>query len=110
MVVVVFSILGVILGYNVFGGGMGGMFENVAYAHSGKTNVLIEFDTNEPARTYLEYGTSADIVNTRRISNTFEKNHYLEITGLLPDKEHVFRVVAEDQSGVIHKTDFYTIE
>lgn len=110
LVVVVFSILGVILGYYLFGMGVNGMFSRIAYAYPGNDLMQIEINTRVPARTYVEYGTSTEILNQKSISRTFETHHYTDVKGLLPGATHVFRVVAEDNTGDIYKSDFVFVE
>lgn len=110
LVVVVFSVMGVILGYYLFGSGLTGTFNNVVYAYSGDEFMKVAVDTKEPMRTYIEYGTSTEILNRKNISRTFETHHYVDLNGLLPGKKHVFRIVAEDNTGVLYKSGFYFVE
>lgn len=109
LVVVAFSVLGVLIGYYLFSDVFGGAFKNVTFAATNDSAVKIEWETNFPARTKVEYGTSEFYLNETNLTSEYDMEHDIEIGGLLPDKDHVFRLIAEDDRGNKHMSDFYKV-
>lgn len=107
LVVVVFATIGVLFGYYLSTGILLGPFANVSYAYEG-SEMKIEWETRFPARTRVEYGTSQVYLNETDMSSTFGTKHAVDVDGLLPDKPHFFRLIAEDNTGQKHISTFYT--
>uniref|UniRef100_A0A7C4XMA5 Fibronectin type III domain-containing protein n=1 Tax=candidate division WWE3 bacterium TaxID=2053526 RepID=A0A7C4XMA5_UNCKA len=108
--IAIFTVIGVLIGYYLFGDIMSSPFTRISYASTGESVLQIEVDTKFPARTKIEYGTDPVYVNIVSVNNSFEKNHKAELNGLLPDKEHAFRIVAQDTSGRFYYSKFITVQ
>ncbi len=60
-------------------------------------SACIEFTTNEDATAYVNYGTDPGSLDlSQDISTSYKINHSGEISGLLPDTDYYFEIVAED--------------
>jgi hypothetical protein len=110
LVVVTFATLGVLIGYYLFSGAFGNPFKNVTYAAVNGSSVQIAWETSFPARTRVEYGTSDIYLNETQLTPTFEVSHDVDLDGLLPDRSHLFRLVAEGDTGQKYISVFYKIE
>jgi hypothetical protein len=110
LIVIVLSVIGVIAGYYVTSDMFTGPFKKMTYAMMSPSNIELALETTSPMRTKIEYGTSPDYVNQKQVSASYSKTHAVSLDGLLPGKPHMVRFVAEDQTGRLHVSDFYTIK
>ncbi len=62
------------------------------------TSAKIVWQTDEPATSYVEYGTTTDYGNTAYVSGYF-LNHEVVVTGLTPSTLYHFRVISSDECG-----------
>lgn len=108
--VVVLAVIGLIIGYYVSSDLFLGPFKRVSYAMLSPSSVELALETRSPMRTRVEYGTSKDFVNQKRISPIYTTEHSVSIDGLLPGKPHMVRFVAEDQAGRVYFSDFYQVQ
>ncbi len=109
LVIIIFSFLGILVGYFFLSDFASGPFTKVSYTDSGR-NLYIEWETRFPAKTQVEYGTSEIYVNETSLSEGYETLHKAYVGGLLPDKAHYFRLVAEDEFGQRFFSPFYSSE
>lgn len=107
LVVAAFATLGVLVGYYMFADVFGGPFQNVSYAAVSTSGLKIAYETKVPVRTRVEYGTNEFYLNETELTDTFETEHDVSVSGLLPGAKHVFRIVAEDNTGQRYTSPFY---
>lgn len=107
LVIISFATLGVLVGYYLFSGVFKGTFQNVTYAAADSSNLRIEWETKFPARTRVEYGTNEIYLNETSFTSEYSMDHGISLEGLLPDKAHVFRLIAEDNTGKKFMSPFY---
>jgi hypothetical protein len=94
----------------LFSGVFSNPFKNVTYAAGNSTELRIAWETEFPAKTRVQYGTSTIYLNETEISSSYGTDHDVDLEGLLPGKTHLFRLIAEDSSGQKHISPFYETE
>lgn len=81
--------------------------KKVEFVPQGTTSMTINITSSQPLKTKVEYGTSDYYLNSSTETDTFQTSQSHTIWGLLPEKPHFFRIVAQDESGKEYKTKFY---
>ena len=84
-------------------------FSNVNLAKQPAGNVKVEFATKIPVKSKIEYGTTDVYVNSTDTTENYEKSHLKTVDGLLPEKNHYFRLVVWDENGNEYKSNFYLL-
>ena len=110
LIVVTFATLGVLIGYYLFSDVFSNPFKNVTYAAVDDTELRIVWETEFPAKTRVQYGTSSVYLNETIMGLAYDTEHSVDLEGLLPGKPHLFRLIAEDSSGQKHISPFYKAE
>ena len=82
-------------------------FSNVNIAKQPTGNVKVEFATKIPVKSKIEYGTTDVYVNSTETTGNYEMSHLTTIDGLLPKKDHYFRLVVLDEKGNEYMSNFY---
>lgn len=100
----------------------------VEFFPAGNSGLVVKFKTKRPLKSVVEYGTlamhsffkyaqargstqkSAPYLNSAVASGDYEVDHFVDIMGLLPEKEHVFRIVCEDEAGAFFYSRFYRVK
>jgi hypothetical protein len=59
----------------------------------------IKWDTNEPATSQIDYGTTSNYGFITPMDNQFTANHSVTISGLMPDTVYQYRIKSIDLSG-----------
>ena len=75
----------------------------------GSTSALVEWDTDEPASTLLDYGTSASL-GTGYADGTLATHHRATISGLTASTMYYVKVGSADASGNIAWVGGYTFQ
>jgi hypothetical protein len=76
----------------------------------GESAAVIKWKTKFPAKTRIEYGTSALYPNSFLVSEAYAESGSHSMLTLLPGRCHVFRIVAEDRAGRVYFSPFYSLE
>lgn len=77
----------------------------------GGESALITFVTDELAKAYVNYGTEpANLSMTQDISTTFKTSHSGEISGLEPNTDYFFEIIAEDTVSNTSTSSIYTFK
>ena len=91
------------LAYQMFGDDLEFMtLSDSEWIHASETSAAIAFETNLPAMTYIEYGTTTGYGSTTLIET--DRYHYIHLgylTGLSNNTTYHYRFVAEDERGNI---------
>jgi hypothetical protein len=75
------------------------LISNVEVTDTGPFSATIEFQTDEPARGTVRYGSSCDELTESADEAGLDTTHAIEITGLLDDETYYVAVDAEDEAG-----------
>jgi hypothetical protein len=75
------------------------VISNVATSNLGPHTATVTFDTDEPARGTVRYGTACGSLTGSVQEAAFGASHTLVITGLLDDTQYFFAVDAADPAG-----------
>lgn len=110
MLVLVLSVVGVLIGYYVSGSIFNAPFEDVSVDVLGQSTVRVNFKTSFPAKTKVVYGTSDMYTNEQIISSAFTRDHEVYLKSLLPEKDHIIKLVAEEVGGREHTSPVYKVE
>jgi hypothetical protein len=62
-------------------------------------STTIKWNTNEPATSQIEYGTTSNYGFVTSMDNQFTTNHTVTISGLMPDSVYQYKIKSIDQSG-----------
>lgn len=81
--------------------------KNIEVVPNGKSSVIINVVSTVPVKTKIEYGTSTLYLTSTPEDVDYNVEHKDLVWGLLPDKTHYFRVVAQDQNGKQYASNFY---
>ena len=84
-------------------------FSKVNIAKQPAGNVKVEFATQIPVKAKVEYGTTDVYVNSTETTESYDNYHSKTIEGLLPKKDHYFRLVVWDEMGNEYKSNFYLL-
>jgi hypothetical protein len=76
------------------------VISNVLTANITDTGITIRWDTNKPATSQLEYGTTTDY-GSNASDNQLTSSHAVTLTGLQPDTVYQFRIKSVDKNGNI---------
>lgn len=82
----------------------------INYKVLGNNLMRIEWESDIPVKTKVEYGTSPLYTNKTNVSNDYSVLGSNLIVGLLPDKQHFFRIIAQDINGNVYTTKYYSSE
>ncbi|MFQ5592534.1 MAG: DUF6259 domain-containing protein [Anaerolineae bacterium] len=74
-------------------------FSNVTFSEPTDTSVRVSWDTDEPATTQIEYGTTTAYGNTTPLISTLTLTHTQVISGLLPGTAYHLRLLGQDLNG-----------
>ena len=110
LIVLVFSVIGVLIGYYVSGNIFDAPFKDVSVDVLGESTVRVGFETSFPAKTKVVYGTSEMYTNEQEVSSNFTKIHEVYLDSLLPNKDHIIKLVAREMDGREHISPSYKIE
>ena len=81
---------------------------NVAVASVGATSAVIQWLTDEPANSRVEYGTSVAYGSATVLQPLFTVGHTVTVAGLLPETTYHFRVLSRDPSGNLTASGDFT--
>ncbi len=75
--------------------------EGVAVGEEGRAQLVISWDTDEPATSQVEYaeGTGSDYSQSSQRDTNLTYNHIVVISGLSPSKVYHFRALSKDTIG-----------
>jgi len=89
-----------ILAYDIFGNTLEFMSETGSeWSHVSETSACIAFETNLPAKTYIEYGETVAYGSETPASDRYYYLHIYHLRDLDPDTTYHYRFVAEDERG-----------
>ena len=83
-------------------------FRSVKIENTPAQSVEVEINTIVEVKAKIEYGTSQLYLNETQETSEATKTQTIEISGLLPAKEHFLRVVATDSGGRHYTSKFYS--
>src|SRR3989344_5662992 len=112
---ILFVVLGVGFGYaysnraSVDNWLAGVKVRDVSYAKLSDTSVKISFVTSRPVSTKIEYGTSV-LYGVETVEGEVVSEHTIVVNGLLPNKDHNFRVFMRAPSGKTYFSGNYFIK
>jgi hypothetical protein len=76
------------------------------WKHASETSAVVAFETNLPARSYIEYGTTAGYGSQTVVGDRYHYIHVVYLTGLDEDTTYHFRHVATDErDNTIYSSD-----
>lgn len=107
LLVIILSFLGITIGYYVSGGVLKSDFSNVSFDQISKSSIDISFDTAEPTKTKIMYGTTDMYMNEKVVNSKFSTQHTVRLDSILPGVLHKFRFIAEDVNGNQHVSKMY---
>lgn len=82
-------------------------FKDVKILPYGAGSVLVRIKSDTPIKTKIEYGTSQVYLNETTMSVDFKTEDIQLVAGLLPDKQHFFRVIGFSPKGTKFVSEFY---
>lgn len=81
---------------------------NMNYSLSDST-LRVNFKTSKPAAVSIDYGTS-EFYGVRTAESAIASEHNVVLTGLLPGKEHHFRVMMKLPDGKVAFSDNFVVK
>jgi len=75
------------------------MFRSVIFSELTDTSVRVAWETDEPATTQIEYGTTTSYGDTTPLDPTLSITHTQVISGLLPGTTYHLRLLGQDLNG-----------
>jgi len=76
------------------------------WQYASKTSAVVAFETNLPAKSYVEYGETTSYGSQTPQNYRYHYVHVIYLTGLDEDTTYHFRYVAQDERGnTIYSTD-----
>jgi len=86
------------IAYEIFGNNLAFMSETGSeWSHVSETSACIAFETNLPAKTYIEYGETTGYGSQTPASDRYYYLHIYHLRDLDPDTTYHYRFVAEDE-------------
>lgn len=79
-------------------------FSNVAAGNITTTSATISWNNDEPTTGVVRYGTTKDLLDGSAASATLSASHSVTLTGLLPNTNYQYQVVATDAAGNVSGT------
>lgn len=110
LMVVTFSVIGVLIGYYISGDLFTGPFKNVSIDTLGESVIRVSFETSTPSITKIKYGTSDIYMNELTISESFSNNHQIDLRNLLPQRSHMIKLYAKEADGQEHLSPSYEVK
>ncbi|HPN15183.1 MAG TPA: fibronectin type III domain-containing protein [bacterium] len=83
------------------------VISNVTSTSIQDTSALIVWDTNRPADSLVQYGTSALLGSWNSVAG-FVSNHAVPLSGLQPNTIYYYRVISQDGLGASATSSIYT--
>jgi N-acetylglucosamine-6-sulfatase len=85
----------------------GPVIQNVIATNTRTTSTTIQWTTDEPADSYVEYGPTSSYGLSSILEQTLRTSHSLNLSGLSPSTDYHYRVTSKDAAGNIStSTDF----
>jgi hypothetical protein len=80
------------------------------YKVLGESSVRVFWSHEVPVKSRVEYGTTEEYLNSTDPSSTYSEKGHVLVSGLLPNKPHVFRLVSYDEKGNEYSSKFMYID
>lgn len=110
LIVITFSVIGVLIGYYIVSDIFSGPFKNVSVDLLGESSVRVSFETKSPAKTKVQYGTNDIYMNEVSVSSDFSSEHDIDLKNLLPQRLHMIKLFAKEASGREYLSPVYKIK
>lgn len=75
------------------------ILRNVRLSSISSTTVTIRCETNEPARTQVQYGPTLTYGSFSAAGSALATEHTIQLVGLFPNTDYHYRVIASDAAG-----------
>ena len=82
----------------------------IEYSLLDDASAKIAWRSKVPAIGSVEYGTNQMYLNVAEASHEFDYDHQVSIHGLLPRKDHFFRLIMLDKNNKSRSTAFYVLK
>ena len=88
---------------------MGVQVLGLSYKPLSDSSVSISFKTNKPVSVKLDYGTT-ELYGVETSQSALAKEHQIVLSGLLPGKDHNFKVEMKDEKGKTYSSGNYVVK